>query len=47
MSFFEGATKTDNEMKDNEIKEEPKQQEIVEEIDYSKYEEMIRKMKEE
>ena len=37
----------DNEMKDNEIKEEPKQQEIVEEIDYSKYEEMIRKMKEE
>lgn len=37
----------DNEMKDNEIKEEPKQQEIVEKIDYSKYEEMIRKMKEE
>ena len=37
----------DNEMKDNEIKEEPKQQEIVEEINYSKYEEMIRKMKEE
>ena len=37
----------DNEMKDNEIKEEPKQQEIVEEIDYSQYEEMIRKMKEE
>lgn len=37
-----------NEMKENEIKEEePKQQEIVEEIDYSKYEEMIRKMKEE
>jgi HK97 family phage prohead protease len=37
----------DNEMKDNEIKEEPKQQEIVEKIDYSKYEDMIRKMKEE
>ena len=39
----------ENEMKDNEVQEEiePKQQEVVEEIDYSKYEEMIRKMKEE
>lgn len=36
----------DNEMKDNEEKEEPKQQEVVE-IDYSKYEDMIKKMKEE
>lgn len=36
----------DNEMKDNEEKEEPKQQEVVE-IDYSKYEEMIKEMKEE
>ena len=39
----------ENEMKDNEVQEEiePKQQEVVEEIDYSKYEELIRKMKEE
>ena len=37
----------DNEMKNNDNKEEPKQQEVVEKIDYSKYEEMIRKMKEE
>ena len=39
----------ENEMKNNEVQEEsePKQQEVVEEIDYSKYEEMIRKMKEE
>lgn len=39
----------ENEMKDNEVQEEiePKQQEVVEKIDYSKYEEMIRKMKEE
>ena len=42
----------DNEMKNNEEKEEPKQQEVVEntdnrEIDYSKYENMIKEMKEE
>lgn len=38
----------DNEMKNNEVQEEkPKQQEVVEEIDYSKYENMIKEMKEE
>jgi len=38
----------DNEMKDNEVQEqEPKQQEVVEKIDYSKYENMIKEMKEE
>lgn len=39
----------DNEMKNNEVQvEEPKQQEeVVKEIDYSKYEEMIKEMKEE
>ena len=41
--------KEDNEMKENDNKEEePKQQEeVVEEIDYSKYENMIKEMKEE
>ena len=39
--------KIDNEMKNNDDKEEPKQQEVVEEIDYSKYENMIKEMKEE
>ena len=38
---------SDNEMKRNEDEVEPKQQEVVKEIDYSKYEEMIKKMKEE
>lgn len=39
----------DNEMKDNGVQEEkePKQQEVVEEIDYSKYENMIEEMKKE
>jgi len=37
--------KLDNEMKNNDDKDEPKQQEVVEEIDYSKYEEMIKEMK--
>ena len=38
----------DNEMKNNGVQEvEPKQQEIVEKIDYSKYENMIKEMKEE
>lgn len=39
----------DNEMKNNEVQvEEPKQQEeVVKEIDYSKYENMIKEMKEE
>lgn len=37
----------DNEMKNNEEDKEPKQQEVVKEIDYSKYENMIKKMKEE
>ena len=40
----------DNEMKNNEVQnDEPKQQEVVEnkEIDYSKYENMIKEMKEE
>ena len=43
-------TAQDNEMKNNEVQnvEEPKQQEeVVKEIDYSKYEEMIKEMKEE
>lgn len=40
--------KEDNEMKENDNKEEePKQQEEVVEIDYSKYENMIKEMKEE
>ena len=42
----EDKKEEDNEMKDNEEKEEPKQQEVVE-IDYSKYENMIKEMKEE
>lgn len=37
----------DNEMKNNEEEEEPKQQNVVENIDYSKYENMIKEMKEE
>lgn len=38
----------DNEMKNNEVQEvEPKQQEVVEKIDYSKYENMLKEMKEE
>ena len=37
----------DNEMKNNEEQEKPKQQEVVKEIDYSKYENMIKEMKEE
>lgn len=38
----------DNEMKNNEVQEvEPKQQKVVENIDYSKYENMIKEMKEE
>lgn len=38
----------DNEMKNNDKEEEPKQQEeVVKEIDYSKYENMIKEMKEE
>ena len=38
----------ENEMKNNEVQEkEPKQQEVVEKIDYSKYENMIKEMKEE
>lgn len=37
--------KIDNEMKNNDDKDEPKQQEVVEEIDYSKYENMIKEMK--
>lgn len=37
--------KLDNEMKNNDDKDEPKQQKVVEEIDYSKYEEMIKEMK--
>ena len=44
----EDKKEEDNEMKDNEEKEEPKQQEeVVKEIDYSKYENMIKEMKEE
>lgn len=38
---------SDNEMKRNEDEVEPKQQEVVKEIDYSKYENMIKEMKEE
>ena len=38
----------ENEMKNNEVQEvEPKQQKVVENIDYSKYENMIKEMKEE
>ena len=37
----------DNEMKNNEEQEKPKQQKVVKEIDYSKYENMIKEMKEE
>ena len=38
----------DNEMKNNEVQiEEPKQQEVVKDIDYSKFENMIKEMKEE
>lgn len=37
--------KLDNEMKNNDDKEEPKQQEVVKEIDYSEYENMIKEMK--
>ena len=38
----------ENEMKNNEVQEqEPKQQEVVEKIDYSKYESMLKEMKEE
>ena len=37
---------SDNEMKRNEDEVEPKQQEVVKEIDYSKYENMIKEMKE-
>lgn len=38
----------ENEMKNNEVQEQkPKQQEVVEKIDYSKYENMIKEMKEE
>lgn len=38
----------ENEMKNNEVQEEePKQQEVAKEIDYSKYENMIKEMKEE
>ena len=43
----EDKKEEDNEMKNNDDKDEPKQQEVVEEIDYSKYEEMIKEMKEE
>lgn len=45
----ENKKELDNEMKENDNKEEePKQQEeVVEEIDYSKYENMIKEMKEE
>lgn len=48
-SIVENKEELDNEMKNNEVeKEEPKQQEeVVEEIDYSKYENMIKEMKEE
>lgn len=41
----EDKKELDNEMKNNDDKEEPKQQEVVEEIDYSKYENMIKEMK--
>ena len=36
-----------DEVREEPIKEEPKQQDVVEEIDYSKYENMIKEMKEE
>ena len=39
--------KLDNEMKNNEEEVKPKQQEVVENIDYSKYENMLKEMKEE
>jgi len=46
-NIVQNDKKLDNEMKENvEEKEEPKQQK-VEDIDYSKYEEMIKEMKEE
>ena len=41
----EDKKELDNEMKNNDKEEEPKQQEVVEEIDYSKYENMIKEMK--
>lgn len=41
----EDKKELDNEMKNNDDKDEPKQQKVVEEIDYSKYEEMIKEMK--
>lgn len=44
----EDKKELDNEMKNNDKEEEPKQQEeVVKEIDYSKYENMIKEMKEE
>lgn len=48
----EDKKEDDNEMKNNEENDEPKQQEVVEntdnrEIDYSKYENMLKEMKEE
>ena len=44
----EKEKEVDNEMKKNEEKEvEPKQQDVVKEIDYSKYENMLKEMKEE
>lgn len=44
----EDKKELDNEMKNNDKEEEPKQQEeVVEKIDYSKYEKMIKEMKEE
>lgn len=44
----EDKKEEDNEMKNNDEKDEPKQQEeVVKEIDYSKYENMIKEMKEE
>ena len=44
----EDKKELDNEMKNNDDKDEPKQQEeVVKEIDYSKYENMIKEMKEE
>jgi len=43
----EDKKEEDNEMKNNDNKEEPKQQKVVKEIDYSKYENMIKEMKEE
>lgn len=43
----EDKKEENNEMKNNDNKEEPKQQKVVKEIDYSKYENMIKEMKEE